>query len=85
MRMISDQLLGLPVHFLPDAKVGGSAPCIVGRMGLALMFRQREQRCIPCVGSQPRRVVDRQTEVIADLRTGDSLRLIFVKPRRPFA
>ena len=84
VRVIRNQLLRLPVHFLPYSKVGGPAPCVVGRVWLALMFRQRQQRCIPGIRAQPRRIVDGQAQIIADLRTGDALRLIFVKPGSPF-
>ena len=85
MRMICDQLLRLPVDFLPNAKISRTAPGVIGRVRFTLMLRQRKERCIPGIRSQPRRIVNRKTEVIANFRTGDALRLIFMKPRRPFS
>ena len=47
------------------------------------MLGEREDRGIPAVRVQARRVVDRQPEIVADLRTGDPFGLILVKARRP--
>ena len=66
--VIGDQLLRVAVHFLPDAQVGGSAPGVVGRVRAALILGQREQRRIPAIAAQARRVVDRQSEIVADIR-----------------
>ncbi len=54
-------------------------------MRLALMLGQRQQRGIPRIRPQPRSIVDRKAEIIADLRTGNPLRLILMEARRPFA
>src|SRR5580765_2690374 len=54
-------------------------------MRLALMLRQREDGRIPRVAVLARRVVNRQAQVVADVRPGNALGLILVKPRRPFA
>ena len=49
------------------------------------MLGERQQRCVPTVGVQPRRRVDRQPEIVADFRTRDALGLILVKAWRPLA
>ena len=66
--VIGDQLLGVAVHFLPDAQVGGAAPGVIGRMRAALILGQRQQRRVPAIAAQARRVVDRQPEIVADIR-----------------
>src|SRR6266853_3098777 len=54
-------------------------------MRLALMFGQREDRRIPGVAVLPRRVVNREAQVVADVRPGNALGVILVKTRGPFA
>jgi hypothetical protein len=54
-------------------------------MRLALMFRQCQQRRIPGVGPLARGVVDGEPGVVANLRAGDALGLIFMEDRRPNA
>jgi len=49
------------------------------------MLGQRQQGCVPTVAVEPGRFIDRKAEVIADLRTRDTLGLVLVKPRRPFS
>ena len=83
VRVEGDQLLRRSVELAPDAQVRGAAGRVVGRMRLALMLGQREDRRVPAVGVQACRLVDRNPQVVADVRTGNALRLILVKPRRP--
>ena len=54
-------------------------------MRAALVFRQFEKRSVPAIGAEAGGGVNRDAEVVADFRTGDALRLIFVKARRPFS
>ena len=54
-------------------------------MRLALVLGQRQQRRVPAVGAQPRRVVDRQPGVVADVGARNALDLVFVEDRRPHA
>ena len=85
MGVISDQLLRVAVHFLPDTQVGGSAPGVIGRMRATLILGQRQQRRVPAIAAQARRVVDRQPEIVADIRAGNALQKIFVELGRPLA
>ena len=68
-----------------DAQVADAAEPVGGRMRLALVLGQRQQRRVPAVGAQPRGVVDRQAGVVADLGARHALDLVFVKDRRPHA
>jgi hypothetical protein len=43
------------------------------------MLRQREKRCIPAVAVQPRRCVDRNPQIVADVGTWDSFQEVFVE------
>src|ERR1700733_13404530 len=52
VRVESDQLLRVPIHFLPDAQVRRATPGVIGGMRTALILRQREQRCIPAIASK---------------------------------
>src|SRR6185295_16298915 len=54
-------------------------------MGLGLMLAEREDRGIPAVGLETSRVVDRQPGIIAELGTRNTVRLILVIERAPFA
>ena len=54
-------------------------------MRLALMLGQRQKIRVPNVAALAGGVVDGQTQIVADFRPRDAFRLIFVKPRRPFA
>ena len=49
------------------------------------MFRQRQQRSVPTVGMPPRGIVQRDAQIVADIRTGNPLQKIFVEPVVPFA
>src|SRR5258708_5299455 len=83
--MERDQLLAFTVYFLNDPKIGRTAPGVIGGMRLALMFRKRQKRRVPGVCPQPVRVVDRKSQIIADLGTRSAFRLVFVKLGRPFS
>ena len=85
VRVIGNQLLRRRVDFLPDPQVRRTTRRVVGRVRLALMLGQRQQRCVPTVATQPGGVVDREAEVIADLRSWDALGLVLVKAGRPFS
>src|SRR2546422_958549 len=85
VRMICNELLRVLIDFLPHAQIRRAPRGVVRRMRLALMLRQREQRRIPAVASQAGCIVDWKAEVVADFRTGNALRLIFMKPRSPFS
>ena len=56
-----DQLLRRGIDFLPDPQICGAAWTIIGRVGLALMFRQGEQGGVPRVGAKSCRVGDGET------------------------
>src|SRR2546430_4161499 len=45
----------------------------------------RSPRGVPAVGRQARAVRDRQARIVAELRTGNAIGLIFVIPRAPLA
>src|SRR5665213_968551 len=49
------------------------------------MFRQREQRSVPAIGMPPRGVVERDAQIVADVRAGYALQKIFVEPVVPLA
>ena len=54
-------------------------------MNLALVLSERQSGSVPAVGMQPGAVVDRQSEVVAQLGTGATLGLILVNDRTPVA
>jgi hypothetical protein len=56
----SDELLRLGIDLFPDAQVRGTARAIVGRVRLALMFRQFEDGGAPTIGPEACCVVDRE-------------------------
>src|SRR4029077_20505229 len=71
--------------FLPDAQIRRPSPGIIGRMRAALVFGQLEQRCVPGVGTQARRGIDGNSEIVADFRPGNAFGLILVVARRPLS
>src|SRR5678816_1948699 len=73
------------VEIRGDAEVADATEAVSRWMRLALMFQQRQQRGVPGVGLPTRRVVDRQSRVVADVRSWDTLGLVLVKDRRPDA
>ncbi len=85
MRVIRDDLLGGLVDLFPDAQVRGAAPAVVRAMRPALILRQLHQRCVPALGAQPPRGVDREPDVLADFRPCDAFDAILVEARRPIA
>ena len=85
VRVVRHELLRRAVELAPDAQVGGAARRVVGGVRLALVFGQREDRRVPAVPVQAARFVDREAEIVADVRPWNALRLILVEPRRPLA
>lgn len=83
--MIGDQLLGIAVNFLADAKLSRASRRIIRRVRLALMLRDREQRGIPCIAAKPGGVGDGKAEIVADFRAGAAFGLVFVIAGRPFS
>jgi hypothetical protein len=77
-----DLLTGV-VHVGRDAQVADAAEAVGGGVRLALVFRQRQQPGVPAVGAQPRRLVDRQARVVADVGSRNPLDLILMEDRRP--
>ena len=56
---------------------------VVSRMRNALMLGHGPQRCAPAVAAQPRRIVDRQSLVFADVGTTAAFGRILMLTRRP--
>ena len=54
-------------------------------MHAALVLLQRQPRGIPAVGEEPRRAVDRQAAVVAQVGTGPTILLVLVPQRVPVA
>ena len=79
--VIRDDFLRGPVHLLPDPHLRLTARLIIVADGPALIFRQRQQGGIPAIGAQTGRGIDRQPQVVTEIRSSRSLRLIFVEPR----
>lgn len=52
-------------------------------MGLALMLGDREQGCVPGETAHARRIVDGQSQIIADRRARDTFVPILMKNRIP--
>jgi hypothetical protein len=71
------------VDFVRDAEIADAAEAVDRRVRFALVLRQRQQRGVPAVGAQARRVVDRQAGIVAHVRAGDALDLVLVEDRRP--
>ena len=69
-----------------DAHVRQAAHHVVAGVRPALVLLDDRQAIgVVAVGAQPPRLVQRDAEIIAKLRTGDPLRMIFVIERRPVA
>ena len=49
------------------------------------MLGQGQQRSVPTITAQARRIVDGQSQIVADLGTWNALQLILMKPVVPFA
>ena len=79
------QVLRLRVLLFPDAQVGRPAIDVGRHVHAALLLGQRDAARVPAVGELARRVGDGQSEVVAQLRTGDALRLIFLVAGLPDA
>src|ERR1700722_721217 len=80
MRVDGDQLLRILIKLFPHADAG-EAGNIIGRVNAALIFRQRDERCIPSIGAVARGIPDGDSEVIAQFGTGEAFGLIFVQKR----
>ena len=85
VRVDLDDLLRGRILIAPHAQIADAAEAVGRRMGLALMFGQRQQRGIPRQRAHARRLGNRQSGVVADVRSGNPLGLVFVKERRPHA
>ena len=85
MGVICDQLLRVLIDLFPEAQVCRAARTVIGRMGLALMFRQCEQRGVPAVTPEARRIVYRKAEIVSDFRPGETLRIVLVKSGSPLS
>ena len=69
-----------------DPHVGETAHAIVGGMLAALILADSGDAIgVVAVGAQPRRVVDRQPQVVAELGAGQPLGTILVIDGRPLA
>src|ERR1700719_2924024 len=60
-------------------------PHVVGGMRTTLPLRQPVQRGVPAISPQPRRIVQGNAGVVAQLSAGPALLRIFVVPRGPLA
>ena len=78
-----DELLRVRVPIFPDAEVQRTAIDVGRDVHAALLFRQRDPRRIPAVGELPRRRVDRQAEIVAEVGARNALRKVFLVPRAP--
>ena len=80
-----DHILGLWILLDPDTKIGRTTQDVRRDVYAALFFWQRDARRIPAVRRLPVGVVDRQPEVVAQLRTGNAFGKVFVIARLPDA
>ena len=80
-----DHVLGHRVHGTADAQVRRTARRVIRRVRLALAFGHGPFGRIPGIRAQPRRVVDRQTRVVADVGPGTALRQVLVESLAPHA
>ena len=80
-----DQLLGFRISFFPDPDLQGTAIDIRNRVHLALMLLHGQSRRVPAQSPLTRFFVDRQSQVVGQLRTRYALRLILVVPGIPGA
>jgi len=77
-----DELLGILVDRLPDANLG-KARGIVDGVNAALVMRQGKDGGVPGARAHETRLVDRQTAVVTELRSGQTIRLILVIEAAP--
>ena len=83
---VGHELLRDRIENLQDAeRRSGAAHQVLDRMRLRLTFRLREDRGVPGIGLLPIGVVQRQTGVVAKLRTRDAMRLVLVADHGPVA
>ena len=76
--LIRQELERPRVHKLVHPEVrSGPAHRVRGGMWLRLALSLREDRSIPGPGLQPRRIVDGETGVVPDIRTGHPMGLVF--------
>src|SRR5262245_15102189 len=85
VRVPRDHLLRRSIDLFPQPQVRRSTWGVVRRMWFALMFGQRQDGGVPAVRVQSGGRVDRKTQVVADVRTGNPFGLVFVKTRRPLS
>ena len=84
-QFVSDDLLRDRVHFSVDTDVGGPPQRVRGWMRLGLMLAKRQDRRVPTVGLETAGVVQRNSGVVAEVGSGNAVRLVFVVERRPVA
>jgi hypothetical protein len=80
-----DYILRYGIHCARNPHAGRTAGGVVGRMRLALPLQHRPFARVPRIGSQTCGVVDRQSQVVADLGAGAALRKVFVESLSPAA
>src|SRR5437016_6329957 len=83
MRVPRDGLLSGGVDFLPNARVRRAAHAVIGGVRLALVLGQRQQGSVPAIRAHTSGVGQRDSEVIADIWSGDAFGLIFVESGVP--
>jgi len=74
----SHQVLGVSVIFFPNPDIGEGRG-IVGGMHAALVFGEREQRRVPSLAPQAIGGIDRKPGIVAQFRTGKTVREILIK------
>ena len=80
-----DYLLGIGVLFFPDPEMQRAMIDVRRNVHAALVFLQREARCVPALGEGPRGIVDGKTGEIAQIGPRNALVIILVMQRAPLA
>src|SRR4051812_38321077 len=78
-----DYTLGVGIFFLPHPQGHRSTINVRHQMNAALLLGKRDARWIPAIGPQTGSVVDRNTEIIAELRSGPALELVLMLAGHP--
>src|SRR5215470_11126056 len=73
-----DELLRISIAFFPNPDSGETRD-VIGRVYAALVLRQRNERRVPCLRAQPRLIRERYAGVVAELRTEEPIRPVFVQ------
>jgi hypothetical protein len=77
-----DDLLRLGILLLPDAEVQRAVVDVGRHVHATLMLLKRQARGIPALSEETRGVVDRDAEIVAEVRSGPPVLFIFVSPIR---